>query len=295
MLSERVWGALTLDESGEVFWNWLRSLFSGDRLKSLRSFLGFADGNEDSDSRSAIKPSISYDDIRNANASIDLKASPVEKARYALKDIQEGTFHYATGFAKQSIALATISTDLEQGPDVVREWLHRARLDVSALDPTKTVEENEAMLRDAPRLGHIARARKLLAAMVSSDQSPGSGDRTEMHNGLFLDDPRDLARSVQAELDKASKIARTNGGAPVELSALDPSKSSEQMQQELHKQIIEGYIINARKEVYVLQNAGSNSTYDDDNKTQQWLDKANEADFGILIWPSSAVCFGPPL
>jgi hypothetical protein len=259
------------EKSGSSFGSWLRSVFSGgDIFKKLFSFWGLGSGVDSSGSGSPpIEPYVAYDEIENANTSLQLKASPLEKARKALCDIEDGTFRYAAGKVTRNSATAIISSDLERGPEVVREWLQRAGLDSSALDPAKSAEANEAKIRDAPRLGHIARARRYFAAITSPGRHlEGVGQRL----GGLSDDPADIAESVRNELEKASD------GKSVDFSALDPTgaKSSAQIEQELHKRVVEGYIVNARREFYLLKSAGDDFAHED-NKAQEWLNKAKEA------------------
>jgi hypothetical protein len=191
-----------------------------------------------------------------------------------LQDIQDGTFHYATGINMGSGgAMSTLTQNLEKGPDVVHEWLQRAGVDASALDPGKSAADMEAVIRDAPRLGHIARARKYFGAIIShGNHIEGIGPSM----GGLSDNPADIAKLMTAEIEKANRIDLANGGRGVDLTALDPAKSPSQMQEEVYRRIVEGYVIKAREEFYFLKIPGGNPT-EVDNRMQDWLDKANAA------------------
>jgi hypothetical protein len=269
------------DERSRWFGNWLRSLVSPESiLGKLVSLFGF--GSQESDSsadHTEIQPYVSYSDIQNANATYQKNATPLEKARKALQDIRNGTFHYATGLnAGGRGAWARVTEALEDGPGVVREWLQRAGADASSLDPTgmKSATEMEAEISDAPRLGHIARARRYFGAIVSHGarmEDVGQGF------GGLSDNPADIARLMQDELNNANQIAVAGGKNSVDVTALDPTgtKSANEMREEVHRRIVEGYVINARKEFYLLKNFGDDLSQDRDDKVQEWLNKANEA------------------
>jgi hypothetical protein len=144
----------------------------------------------------------------------------------------------------------------------------------SALDPTgeKSAEEMGATFRDVPKQGSIALARALLESLSSPDKPVVMGLRV-------LTDPADIANEIATRIKLANETAIANGKKGVDLSALDPTgtKSSAQMQDELHKRVVESYILNARKELYFLKNGSPDFAYEDDGKTQEWLDKANKA------------------
>jgi hypothetical protein len=272
----------------------LRRMFGQDsflgRLFAVIGLLGGRDSRESTrDGR--IGPFVSYDDIENGNTAFQAEASPLDKARRAFEDIKNGTFHYASGKVTNRSAMASLSHNLEDGSEIVREWLARAGADVSALDPTgkKSGADMEAELRDAARLGHIARARRYFAAIVShGDHLEGVGQELSP----LPDDPAEMAKRMKQELDIANRLA-TTGGGPVDLSALDPTgaKSSAAMEDEVHRRIVEGYVINARKEFFLLRSGEPDFDGDHAAKTQSWLDKANEAarEYGFAPIDASAL------
>lgn len=275
---------------------WLRRLFPQDSfLGILLSFLGFGGGQENSGAGNVdLEPSVSYNDIRNANTTYELPATPLEKSRKALADLEAGTYHYGSGFVTNKGAVASLSHNLEDGPDIVREWLARSEQDASALDPSgkKSAAEMEAEINDAPRLGHIARARKYFAALVSH----GSYIQGLGHGlGILSDDPRDIAQLMTEELDKADQLALASCQKPIDLTALDPTgtKSSAQMQEEVHKRIVEGYVVNARKTLYLLKHSDGDFRDDSDTKVQAWLDKANDAAKEYALRPIDASALDP--